>query len=45
MISPERSTVSGLALVPGSTTLVGAGTTLRTEHFKAAVYLNGTLGS
>jgi hypothetical protein len=23
----------------------GAGTTLRTEHFKAAVYLNGTLGS
>jgi hypothetical protein len=45
VISPERSTVSGLALVPGGTTLVGAGTTLRSEHFKAAVYLNGTLGS
>jgi hypothetical protein len=45
VINPQRAQLTGLALLPGTTTLVGAGTTFRSEHVKAAVYLNGTLGS
>jgi hypothetical protein len=45
VINPQRAQVTGLALVPGTTTMVAPGTTFRSEQDKAAVYLNGTLGS
>jgi hypothetical protein len=45
VIDPAGSSVFGLSLVAGTTSVVGAGNVATTQGSAAAVYLHGTLGS